>query len=1152
MAYLISLVPYGFCKTITDNRTQYLHTESSQQIPDTFATFSLLWPQDEFVFSGIKTDFTAAHTAIYVSKSSSSVVPGSRSSNSLENMLLFGSYPRNTGDKTDSFNVTFSRNFADVLINNLYYTKEESSARFKVLKSAGGLRWDASLESILAGFNTDSRNATLIKNTSICKHLLESSTFTKDSVTFNDTTIPETNLRLDDRDSTSSVLLTAGKGVNTTNNFLIASKDPSEFKASPEAMLSEIKESVYSKCDPEKFHLSISCDKQDGSEIKFITIGKVSGPVCPYAECLHESKVCECDQECLIYNDCCLSYLFRMIPAVTDHDLEGNEILPGLKVVRERVLESYSPTMYKCHEFIISYGSCVLSRGQGFLMIGLCPSSFSNEKEKQKCEMSEDKVGIQNIPVVHNHPSGINVHFKNAYCALCHNISVFEFTLWDVEARCDRALLDNLNYSDVLNKCVFQVTPPQGSNLDLRTCIPNNFLPQKRELGRPQLNNIKHNEHDISSICQSYVSPIAFKAVNYRNMHCATDLTGEREFLSSDSCLSEFPKDTDKTTESEFNPRTSLKIIFDFSPKEGLVVRTMCNVSLKFKCREKEMYDCLTRTCRTIYCLEEQAVMDNCVPLSDAPWRVSLPAAEQFLTNPDKVLLNFATKGSGSNITDTDIEYYKKEVEKFVRRLDVVKSFNITACDFVLQPVTLYVSLKITVLLTINISLPDFLALTDTIRSRENQVLITMFTSIVLKNYQNESELHCKDGDLHTTITFKLIHENTTTRVYLYASKILANIYQFRFKLAILPTSYDTESISYCWLNLTGNLNCRLVFLGEDEYRLENGSLYLINTTKVYRNGTYVLGNTGAFVCFNTLIGFEKIFKMFDYSPSQWILSIVTKTLSMAALLAIIFFHFYFPNLRNLHGLNLTALSATLILANCLLLIYHIPTGTACQVTGILLHFLWISVFVWLNIIGFDVTRTFQSGWMSVSSNVKQRFGKYFIAAFGIPLLLVTICVIFHVNNGPINIEYGMNNQCWLGSQKAVIIFFLAPIIISVLINIVLLGMTIFFIERAKKMTQRVRSRKDRVYCMVYFKLTVILGLSWVVGIIAVFVDIPELWYVHIIFNGLQGLSIFICFVLNARFQRAMRKEPSEMKFSTKVVSTATFQTHVDTDQSQR
>ncbi|KAL3873441.1 hypothetical protein ACJMK2_036557 [Sinanodonta woodiana] len=189
---------------------------------------------------------------------------------------------------------------------------------------------------------------------------------------------------------------------------------------------------------------------------------------------------------------------------------------------------------------------------------------------------------------------------------------------------------------------------------------------------------------------------------------------------------------------------------------------------------------------------------------------------------------------------------------------------------------------------------------------------------------------------------------------------------------------------------------------------------------------------------------------------------------------------------------------------------------------------------------------------MSASSNLKRRFGKYCVIAFGIPLLLVTICVIFHINNGPIMIEYGMNNQCWLGSQNAVIIFFLAPIILSVFINIVLLGMTIFFIERAKKMTQHVRSRKDRVYCIVYFKLTVILGFSWVVGIIAVFVDIPELWYVHLIFNGLQGLSLFICFALNARFLKSMRKEPSEMKFSTKVISATKFQMQVYADQSQR
>ncbi|KAL3864015.1 hypothetical protein ACJMK2_005727 [Sinanodonta woodiana] len=880
-----------------------------------------------------------------------------------------------------------------------------------------------------------------------------------------------------------------------------------------------------SECEPGNLQLNRSCLIKDIDNIKYVTIANVTSPLCRSADCGDESHFCMCNKECVIYKDCCSAYLFEMLATVTDRDVATVDVIYGLEYIRERLIERYPKTVYQKHTFLSSFGKCILLDKENVLMIGLCPTYFSNEEDKHKCEMAENVVSIRNIPVVQmDYLYEIHVHFKNVYCALCHNISIVDVMFWNTTADCGWGLPEGFTYSDMLKKCDFVIAPPDGSASGIRPCVPNYFPLQECEPQRAQASSFR--DKAIVSICQSYISPVAYEGVNHRNMHCAACFTGKREFQSSDICLSSYP-DISNATGFKI-PGEILKVLFDFNPNEGVRVMLPCN---DIQCKEKQMYDCVSRKCRIRYCSNNQHTTDDCVPRVVVTAPIALPETEPSLMYPEMFLV-FDMIGTFNIITDLDIDYYKSEIEKNRYRLEFIKTFNITASEFVFESNTLNASLRITASMSSVFTLPQLLAMLDTIGTREEIFFKPVFKSILLKNYVNESKLHCRVGNLKTTSEFILNHDYNTTVVYLHEYTSKTDISQVRFKLSLFPTNNKTESISFCEINQTDYLTCQMVLLDKEEYRLENGSLYLLNTTKVYRNGTFILGDRGAFVCVDTLVWLEKFFKMFDYSPIQWILSVVAKALSMVALLTIIAFHVIYPKLRNLHGLNLVALSTTLLLAHGLLFVYHIPTGTACQVTGVLLHFLWLSVFTWMNIIGFDVTRTFYSGWSNITFGATGYFRRYFTVAFGMPLILVTLCVIFHVLHGPVEIDYGKNDQCWLGNQEAVIIFFLVPIIISVFINIALLGITIAAIERAKKVTHKVRSRKDRVYCLVYFKLTVILGLSWFVGITAVFVDIPELWYFHIVFNGLQGLSVFVCFAMNARFLKTIGKVSSQMKSS--------------------
>jgi len=54
-------------------------------------------------------------------------------------------------------------------------------------------------------------------------------------------------------------------------------------------------------------------------------------------------------------------------------------------------------------------------------------------------------------------------------------------------------------------------------------------------------------------------------------------------------------------------------------------------------------------------------------------------------------------------------------------------------------------------------------------------------------------------------------------------------------------------------------------------------------------------------------------------------------------------------------------------------------------------------------------------------------------------------------------------------------------------------------------------------------RLALLMGISWVLGIVAGYIDIPELWIIFIIFNTLQGLFIFIAFTCSAKTRKVLR-----------------------------
>ena len=53
--------------------------------------------------------------------------------------------------------------------------------------------------------------------------------------------------------------------------------------------------------------------------------------------------------------------------------------------------------------------------------------------------------------------------------------------------------------------------------------------------------------------------------------------------------------------------------------------------------------------------------------------------------------------------------------------------------------------------------------------------------------------------------------------------------------------------------------------------------------------------------------------------------------------------------------------------------------------------------------------------------------------------------------------------------------------------------------------------------CIFFHRLAVIMGLTWITGLAAGFVDLEPVWYVFVGLNTLQGLFIFVAFTCNKK-----------------------------------
>ena len=128
------------------------------------------------------------------------------------------------------------------------------------------------------------------------------------------------------------------------------------------------------------------------------------------------------------------------------------------------------------------------------------------------------------------------------------------------------------------------------------------------------------------------------------------------------------------------------------------------------------------------------------------------------------------------------------------------------------------------------------------------------------------------------------------------------------------------------------------------------------------------------------------------------------------------------------------------------------------------------------------------------------------ILAWVIPLIFSgLICLLDHLD---IEAKWqpGFSPNCWLSNPYPLMIYFIIPISFSCLANTVSFVVSSITLKRLNSAIIHFHHSEDYTLSFLIF---LIIGVSWLVYILSVYVTNPTVWYISLVFTTLEGVGIF-------------------------------------------
>ncbi|GFO37518.1 adhesion G-protein coupled receptor g6 [Plakobranchus ocellatus] len=253
-------------------------------------------------------------------------------------------------------------------------------------------------------------------------------------------------------------------------------------------------------------------------------------------------------------------------------------------------------------------------------------------------------------------------------------------------------------------------------------------------------------------------------------------------------------------------------------------------------------------------------------------------------------------------------------------------------------------------------------------------------------------------------------------------------------------------------------------------------------------------------------------------------LSLISTLISLACCVATLLAYVCLPQLRTTAGINNMVLAFTSFFALSLLSFgaSQSENDMLCQVIGMAAHFFWLANTTAM------CTATFHMFYaLSFPLRFQQYHGREYVLlrmyigiVVTVPSVLVASTILYS------QFKYGTSGYSHGGlcfvSGSLNLYFFYIPILNLVLVNI---GMYIFTTIKLQFTSNIASNKTNRNNVLLYSKLSVVTGATWLFGFIFSWTQILFFAYAFTLTLPLLGLFLFMAFVANKRVLEMMREK---------------------------
>ena len=172
-----------------------------------------------------------------------------------------------------------------------------------------------------------------------------------------------------------------------------------------------------------------------------------------------------------------------------------------------------------------------------------------------------------------------------------------------------------------------------------------------------------------------------------------------------------------------------------------------------------------------------------------------------------------------------------------------------------------------------------------------------------------------------------------------------------------------------------------------------------------------------------------------------------------------------------------------------------------CYAVGVILHYSLITSFFIMTYIAGDILLVFSNICSSWYTRVKKQNNIYLCWFLGGLYIAICVCLDLFTD---LDITYGSDRGiCFLQPNYYLMMLFVIPVISLVSVNFILFLISIISIY-CNMIDTANGIQKEKVF--IFAKIFSLMGVTWLIGLVPSIIQIPEMWYLFIATNALQGL----------------------------------------------